>query len=446
MEVASTAIAVIEVIVKKCEEIKALPEDCNYCANFLKKLYPIVKEISSQLKTREHKNLSEELNRSLYDVETVIDYIAKHPKYTKLFSSSYLEKLHSALNEIDLWIGRIQTVGLSITHQSHTILSGLQQDIKSFITVLHSKLNEVTNKVDSLQIQVQNGNAEIISLLKDGLADAPVKEKGGRFEDFIVEEELRQIRILESEAAKVLHIPKPLLCPITLEVMNNPMMNIISGYTYDDEALRNHMSQCMLQRKPITDPITQEEFNPQIHLKLNRAIADMLAEWKAEHMNGEIMGSSFPPPLPPPAGYTNSSNESATSPVLKHSSNKDTDLVEEGSRKSQMSEDNEEVTAFNKFKSWFTKELGFTGKVAEQYVHLFYAKNISGVDRLKRVVNRNKTCLTEWDIERFDAEDILEKLFPEVEKEQKQGVEGKQTNATVVATKKTFSRKQQHIH
>ena len=84
MEVASTAIAVIEVIVKKCEEIKALPEDCNYCANFLKKLYPIVKEISSQLKTREHKNLSEELNRSLYDVETVIDYIAKHPKYTKL--------------------------------------------------------------------------------------------------------------------------------------------------------------------------------------------------------------------------------------------------------------------------------------------------------------------------------------------------------------------------
>ena len=286
----------------------------------MKRLSPVVIEVGNQLsKTKEHKDLFIELNNSLNEVQKVIDYICTHTIKAAFFSKKYLEDLHNALENVDKWIGRIQTVGLTISSQSKTILMGLTEDIKGHMEAIHKRIDIVTEILQSIQLKLDNKNGDISDILNhlkeissfNGsnidvklsdilclLKDAPVREKNGRFQDFIIEEEIRMIQQLENLALKTVNeqIPVDYLCPITKEVMRVPVVNSKSGYTYEEEALRTHMAQCNMRGLPVTDPMTRVEFS-QKHIGPNRSLANLIEKWKTERMNNEVS----PPPLPTPS-------------------------------------------------------------------------------------------------------------------------------------------------
>ena len=67
--------------------------------------------------------------------------------------------------------------------------------------------------------------------------------------------------------------PSQYLCPITQELMQDPVILIVSGRTYEREAIRKWV------QDRGTDPITRQQCTVN-DLVPNRALKDAIDEWK----------------------------------------------------------------------------------------------------------------------------------------------------------------------
>ena len=82
--------------------------------------------------------------------------------------------------------------------------------------------------------------------------------------------------------SEIIEIPSQLTCPISLELLENATMVSVTGNTYSYKAIQHHINVCIRENKPITDPLTRVEFNPDNHLSTNRFAEAIVEKWKEE--------------------------------------------------------------------------------------------------------------------------------------------------------------------
>ena len=142
--------------------------------------------------------------------------------------------------------------------------------------------------------------SERLSILIEGLhkilTDKEVPEEQG----FRAELDAQLLRIIEADAARRANVPETMICPITFELMQNPVINILSHITYDGNAMNKHVAACRKSGRKITDPFTRQVFDPAKHLVPNKFARDMIEEWTQESCSIKHLPSSTPIPVQTP--------------------------------------------------------------------------------------------------------------------------------------------------
>jgi WD40 repeat protein len=85
--------------------------------------------------------------------------------------------------------------------------------------------------------------------------------------------------------ARMLRNLDGMICPITMELMQNPVMNIVSRMTYDGNAMNQYVDSCRQGGKPITDPLTRQVFDPATDLVPNKFARDIIVEWRGANVD-----------------------------------------------------------------------------------------------------------------------------------------------------------------
>ena len=82
-------------------------------------------------------------------------------------------------------------------------------------------------------------------------------------------------------------------CPITGDVMENPVICIVSGNTYEASAIRKHFANCVEKGQKPYDPITRAIItDPYTQLVPNRLAKDAIEEWKKKKSNHKYPDAS----------------------------------------------------------------------------------------------------------------------------------------------------------
>ena len=68
--------------------------------------------------------------------------------------------------------------------------------------------------------------------------------------------------IREGSRQRMLRNLEEMICPITMELMQNPVINTVSRITYDGNAMNQYVDSCRQNQRPITDPVTRQVFDP----------------------------------------------------------------------------------------------------------------------------------------------------------------------------------------
>ena len=85
--------------------------------------------------------------------------------------------------------------------------------------------------------------------------------------------------------ARVLRNLEGMICPITMELMQNPVINTVSHKTYDGNAMNQYVDSCRQNRRPITDPLTRQVFDPATDLVPNKFARDIIVEWRGANVD-----------------------------------------------------------------------------------------------------------------------------------------------------------------
>jgi hypothetical protein len=180
-----------------------------------------------------------------------------------------------------------QAVG-SISHDIRnveTVLSSLETELQLMgRNVRNGEVQELDDRARRLNIE--GGARELQTKLaeeKDFLINklSTVKESSFRIE---LEAALQLSRLA---AGKI--CPKELQCPLSLELMEEPVMLVQSGQTYD----RKHL-QIALAHKQRCDPLTNFTFDDEPRIVINYAVKSLIDNWKQQ------LASPFDHPPPPP--------------------------------------------------------------------------------------------------------------------------------------------------
>ena len=85
------------------------------------------------------------------------------------------------------------------------------------------------------------------------------------------DEVISKISILECD------VPNEMCCPISFEIMENPVLCSVSGHSYEKEVIEEYIKD--KGEDPLTrQPVTMDKLAP------NRALRDMIASWRAKHI------------------------------------------------------------------------------------------------------------------------------------------------------------------
>jgi len=285
---ADSVIAIADIvgrIISKVDEISSLPKECVKLRDVVQKLQPIYNMFSNQLQRPEQRDVMEMLYNALRKAEEVVDFISEHPLWVKARSSKYTKKLKDAMSVIDIWMNRVESFAMG---ENLNTVKDMRRDINVFCNELEQMKEEIIDKIDDLPNQMRK-------MLRDemnGLMHHANKDS--RFQSFIDDINDRNLLMaLETSLAKDDGALDTFFCPITGDVMENPVMCIVSGNTYEASAIRKHFGNCVEHGKQPFDPLTNQIVeNPRKELVPNRSLKDTIEEWKEKKSNHKYPDTS----------------------------------------------------------------------------------------------------------------------------------------------------------
>ena len=193
-----------------------------------------------------------------------------------IFSEDYLRELRVAANYISNNLQTLQAVGIVLqvdTSDKIRKISNIVAEFNSKIDRHHNKLKEIiASKDDSADRRFK----ELELLMRMALV-ANGKDLREQARDIAENaDELRTVKVdVEGAMLKWVlnasHIPESIICPISLAVMEDPVIVVESGITYD------HKSLCSsLLEHPDLEPVTRQRYDVMITYTFNIAIRQIL--------------------------------------------------------------------------------------------------------------------------------------------------------------------------
>ena len=246
-------------------------------------LVGVHKSLSQQGISTEQKELINKpingLKKAMMNGQVVIKECTQTSKLKAfIFSGDHLRRLQQAANDIHSHLQTLQTLGI-----------GLQVDTISKISQISSSVSEFSSKIDhrhdELKDLITENSHNTSQRLKalEIMVRSSLVANGKDFQEQAQDiadhaEEIRNAkgfndtRMLEW-AIQMSKIPESIICPISHDVMEDPVVVVQSGITYD------HSSLCKsLLEYPDLDPKTSTHFNTMITFIPNVSIRQILMQ------------------------------------------------------------------------------------------------------------------------------------------------------------------------
>lgn len=298
---------VVELVLKvsqKIEEITAMFDEGKDLSKILLQLVPIVQSLSTKFDKRSGDSgngVLISLQEALFNAEKVVDYIGQHPIWSSIRSGKYKRKLREALQQIDAWLLRVQPL---VGDRTLKEIGTLQADVRVFSKILHEMESFMPQQTaDLVRKEIAEYTKESMLDLRNELSTLLQvnKTKSARFQEFLNEEEERMVvKLIDQELLKDDDALQSFLCPITASIMSEPVLVVVSGNSYESEALFEHFSVCAKQGRKAFDPLTNQAIKrPYLGegVVLNRGLKSSIEEWRVREFrtmtkNGSKRSSS----------------------------------------------------------------------------------------------------------------------------------------------------------
>ena len=175
-EVVLTVADVIQRVVKKIDEIRSLPKECQRLSNIISLLQPIYIDLKEQLRDSRHRKIVEMLLKGLTNAEEVVDYIRAHPNYSAFRSGKYKKKLEDAVKDIDDWIGRIEPLTSGETIKKvEAIKAGLNNYLRDIQATQAEILENLDHLPESIVRQIRDELVPLVHPTINSTGKAPTQ-------------------------------------------------------------------------------------------------------------------------------------------------------------------------------------------------------------------------------------------------------------------------------
>jgi hypothetical protein len=179
-------------------------------------------------------------------------------------------------------------------------------------------------------------------------------------------------------------------CPITGDIMDDPVICIVSGNSYEWDALGKYMSERFSTGKALTDPLTQQPFEFK-DVVINRMGQRIIQEWRTK-MYKDI-GST--------GNGTSVTTENESGPT---------------SASATAMDDDGDAALEAQLVQWLSDDLCIIRRSARLYAAALVQHGIGSKRRLAAMLKRNRQLLVaELGVDEMDADDIYADLFPSEE-------------------------------
>jgi hypothetical protein len=312
-EVLSTVFVIIHKILQHHEEIRVMKDELGRCINYVRLLEPLL--VKFQRETPNN-NIDQpagslswltNLHNALNGLDETITYCIKNPIRASLLPSRYTNMLKEALECIKDAMGIVGMATNAMTVETKNAMGCMSDDIHNIgdvLAELEAKQSDMLNAMRSNQVELLEAIASAMSI--QGGAEE-LKSQLASQEQFYIDklktEKESRVRIELEAAIQISRVaggnmcPKEYQCPISLEIMEDPVILVQSGMTYDRKPIS-----VALAINPGTDPMTNIKFNDEPKLVPNYSLKSLIETWKRHHMAGSIEPHLQPPPPPPISG------------------------------------------------------------------------------------------------------------------------------------------------
>ena len=263
---------------KKIKEIKNLPKECENLSNILDKIEPIIDSLKNSLIDKYHIQLFDSFEKVLQEAGTIVDSIHDHPISSSIFSGKYKSKIDIILEKINSWLIRIQSMADA---ETLILLNHLIEVIEQNKNSLQKELTNIDTQMEDIKKDIKTMPLETIKLLKGELNvffNNP--DKSSKYINFLDEEDKNLLIMVQNQEAQLSSALDSFYCPITKDVMTDPVICTVSGNTYEKKAIYKYFSTCIEKGLYPEDPFTKEKVNDIVKDVLpNHALKEIINNW-----------------------------------------------------------------------------------------------------------------------------------------------------------------------
>ena len=279
-------INLVVTVQKKRKQVGSLREEVETFCSLLDNLHEILLDVRKALgedeqRDQEHTSLRkplQDLKRAIKKGKSVVDECTNLKKLQAfIFSGEYLRTLRQAANEIKECLQSLQTAGIVLqvgTLNKIELVSSMVSQLGSKIEEHHNELKElITRNADSSERRIKEMEIllrSIVSNPKDLHEQA--QEIAANAQELRSAKGFAENTMLEW-ALRVSEIPDSIICPISLDVMEDPVLVLESGITYDHK----HLCSSLLEH-PDLEPVTRTHYDKMLNFAPNLTVRNMLME------------------------------------------------------------------------------------------------------------------------------------------------------------------------
>ena len=308
-------ITLVQSVLDKYDSIQSLHEEIKYFRKILRTVKGVLNDIQEQL--QRNPNQQTRLSRPLSMLEDavkegaeVLEECSRKKKLrARVFSKTYLGKLNGASTKMRDAMQLLSSAGISI---QGTIAEGIEDTVEK-IDLLKSQIENHNHQVAdlmeahaaSMTASMESLPQQIVSLLMQQNVVSSFADLDGQMEDIASHaQELRRekafvdkqilamverISLMESNESsmtpqptaqhthKEQSVPSFMICPISLEIMKDPVLLTASGMTYDRASLC-----ASLLAQPNLCPCTNNRYDNKLgyteNISLRQAIMHMFGD------------------------------------------------------------------------------------------------------------------------------------------------------------------------
>jgi hypothetical protein len=298
----SAAVSVAGQILEHYEKVQFMKKECGRCGRLVRTLVPLLEQFRAEMGpaiSAADQTWMNALVDALRGVLDTVQLCARNPIKARVMPGTYAGKLQKACAAIEDAMKGIGLSSAAVAAEARNAARDLQAeftDLSGFLTTAQQS-NEAfmaqiltavkNNHEETLRSIAAQNNLSGVEELKRSLAAVEFEKQQLRTEKVsLYRAELECVIELSRAAAGAMEsCPKSYKCPITLDIMEDPVILEQSFQTYERKALMHALAE-----RPGVDPMSNQPFEGEPKLIKNYSIRSAIDEWMRSHGGGSGSG------------------------------------------------------------------------------------------------------------------------------------------------------------